>query len=137
MISKRIVLHFPHRLVDQPIIYRLVKDYNLCFNILKASITPQEQEEGLMVLELSGADADFQKGMDYLKNSGVRIQPLSEDIIRNSAKCTDCGMCVPICPADAFVIDPANRKVIFQEDKCIACELCIKICPAHAMEVHF
>lgn len=135
MTSKRIVLHFPHRLVDQPIIYKLVKDYNLGFNILKASVTPQE--EGLMVLELSGTDTDFQKGMEYLESSGVKIQPLSEDIIRDSAKCTDCGMCVPICPVNAFVIDPANRKVIFQEDKCIACELCIKICPTHALEVHF
>ena len=135
MTSKRIVLHFPHRLVDQPIIYRLVKDYNLGFNILKAYVTPQE--EGLMVLELSGEETDFQRGMKYLENSGVRIQPLSEDIIRNSAKCTDCGMCVPICPTNAFVIDPSSRKVIFQEDKCIACELCIKICPTHAMEVNF
>jgi hypothetical protein len=52
MISKRIVLHFPHRLVDQPIVYKLVKDFDLQFNILKAYVTPQE--EGLMVLELSG-----------------------------------------------------------------------------------
>ncbi|MCX5708386.1 MAG: 4Fe-4S binding protein [Candidatus Omnitrophica bacterium] len=135
MLSKRIVLHFPHRLVDQPIIYKLVKDFNLGFNILKASVTPQE--EGLMVLELSGEDIDFNKGMKYLEDSGVRVQPLSEDIVRNSAKCTDCGMCVPICPANAFVIDPVSRKVIFEEDKCIACELCIKICPTHAMEINF
>ena len=135
MTSKRIVLHFPHRLVDQPIVYKLVKDYNLSFNILKASVTPKE--EGLMILELSGEDADFQKGMKYLESTGLKVQPLSEDIVRNSAKCTDCGLCVPICPANAFVIDPETRKVIFEEDKCIACELCIKICPAHAMEVHF
>jgi ferredoxin len=135
MISKRIVMHFPHRLVDQPIVYKLVKDYNLRFNILKAYVTPQE--EGLMVLELSGEDADFQKGMNYLESAGVRVQPLSEDIVRNSAKCTDCGMCVPICPANAFTIDPVSRKVVFEEDKCIACELCIKICPTHAMEINF
>ncbi len=29
MISKRIVLHFPHKLVDQPTVYGLAKDYNL------------------------------------------------------------------------------------------------------------
>ncbi|MFB0533330.1 MAG: NIL domain-containing protein, partial [Desulfatiglandales bacterium] len=52
IVSKRIVLHFPRRLVDRPIIYRLVRDYNLQFNILRASVTPEE--EGLMVLELSG-----------------------------------------------------------------------------------
>ena len=135
MTSKRIVLHFPHRLVDQPIVYKLVKDFNLKFNILKASVTPKE--EGLMVLELSGEDKDFQHGMEYLQKSGLKVQPLSEDVVRNSAKCTDCGVCVPICPAGALVVDPGTRKVNFHQDACIACELCIKICPVHAMEINF
>jgi ferredoxin len=135
MISKRIVLHFPQRLVEQPIIYKLVKEYSLEFNILKAYVTPQE--EGLMILELKGKDADFQKGMDYLQSVGVKIQPLSEDIIRNESKCTDCGVCVPICPTKALVVDPITRKVHFYDNKCIGCELCVKVCPTHAMEVHF
>lgn len=135
MKSKRIVLHFPQRLVDQPIVYRLIKDFNLQFNILKAYVTPQE--EGLMILELTGEDKDFEKGMAYLKESGVKVAPLSEDIVRNESKCTDCGMCVPICPANALVVDTKTRKVIFHDDKCIACELCVKICPAQAMELHF
>jgi len=50
-VSKRIVLHFPKRMVDRPIVSRLVKDYDLDFNILKALVTPEE--EGLLVLELS------------------------------------------------------------------------------------
>ncbi|MBM4445669.1 MAG: (Fe-S)-binding protein, partial [Chloroflexi bacterium] len=37
-ISRRVVLHFPRTLVEQPIIYRLVRDYDLSFNILKASV---------------------------------------------------------------------------------------------------
>jgi ferredoxin len=135
MISKRIVLHFPHRLVDQPIVYKLVKDYDLQFNILKAYVTPQE--EGLMVLELSGEEENFNKGIEYLESSGVRIQPLSQDVIRNETKCTDCGVCVPICPTNALVVDPQTRKVLFYDNKCIACELCVKICPTRAMEVHF
>jgi Fe-S-cluster-containing hydrogenase component 2 len=135
MITKRIVLHFPQRLVEQPIVYKLVKEYDLMFNILKAYVTPQE--EGLMVLELIGEDNDFERGIEYLQSTGVKIQSLSEDIIRNAAKCTDCGVCVPICPAQALVTDPTTRKVHFYDNKCIACELCIKICPAHAMEVHF
>jgi ferredoxin len=135
MISKRIVLHFPHRLVDQPIVYKLVKDYDLQFNILKAYVTPQE--EGLMVLELIGEDANFNKGIEYLQSCGVRIQPLSQDVIRNETKCTDCGVCVPICPTGALVTDSLTRKVHFYDNKCIACELCVKICPTRAMEVHF
>lgn len=135
MISKRIVLHFPHRLVDQPIVYKLVKDFDLKFNILKAYVTPQE--EGLMVLELSGKKEAFEKGVEYLESCGVRIQPLSQDVIRNEVKCTDCGVCVPICPTGALVVDPLTRKVHFYDNKCIACELCVKVCPTGAMEVHF
>ncbi len=134
-ISKRIVLHFPNRLVDQPIVYKLVKDYELRFNILKAYVTPQE--EGLMVLELIGEEENFNKGIKYLESSGVKIQPLSQDVIRNESKCTDCGVCVPICPAGALVVDPISRKVHFYDHKCIACELCVKICPTRAMEVRF
>jgi len=135
MISKRIVLHFPHRLVDQPIVYKLVKDYDVKFNILKAYVTPQE--EGLMVLELSGKKDNFEKAVEYLDSCGVKIQPLSQDVIRNEVKCTDCGVCVPICPTGALAVDPISRKVHFYDNKCIACELCVKVCPTQAMEVHF
>jgi ferredoxin len=135
MKTMRIVLHFPQRLVDKPIVYKLIKDFNLEFNILKAYVTPQE--EGLMVLELKGEDKDYLRGIKYLESSGVKIQPLSEDIIRNETKCTHCGVCIPICPTQALVVDPITRKVNFYDTKCIACEVCIKVCPTHAMEVHF
>lgn len=135
MVAKRIVLHFPQKLVDQPIVYRLVKDYDLEFNILKASVTPEE--EGLLVLELKGQDKDYNGGVGYLKEVGVKVQPLSRDVKRNEKRCTECSVCVPICPTDALVVDPLTRKVKFYNEKCIACELCIKACPVRAMEVHF
>ena len=135
MVSKRIVLKFPHRLVEQPIVYRMVKDYELEFNILKAYVTPKEQ--GLLVLELTGEDKNFDKAISYVKKLGVSVQPLSKDIKRNEEKCTHCGACVPICPTEALVVDPKTRKVEFYNEKCIACELCIKACPPRAMELHF
>ena len=135
MVSKRIVLKFPHRLVEQPIVYRMVKDYELEFNILKAYVTPKEQ--GLLVLELTGEDKNFDKAISYVKKLGVSVQPLSKDIKRNEEKCTHCGACVPICPTEALVVDPKTRKVEFYSEKCIACELCIKACPPRAMELHF
>ena len=132
--SNRIVLKFPHKLVDQPIVYRIVKDFDLEFNILKASVTPRE--EGLMVLEIKGEDRNLEKALKYLKSIGVEVQPLSKDIKRNDSKCTHCGACVPICPTGALVTDPLTRKVLFYDTKCIACELCIKACPPRAMELH-
>ncbi len=133
-ISKRVVLRFPPRLVEQPIIYKLVKDYNLVLNILKASVTPKE--EGLMVLELSGARRDYDRGIQYLQEVGVRIQSLGQDVVRNEARCTHCGACVVVCPTGALALDPKTRMVSFYEDKCTACQLCVLPCPPRAMEVY-
>jgi ferredoxin len=134
MVTKRLVLHFPHRLVDRPIVYKLIKDHDLVMNILKASITPKE--EGLMVIELSGENENFQKGIAYLEESGVLIDPIGRDIKRNDERCTSCGACVAICPTGALVVDLKTRQVTFINEKCIACEICINACPVGAMEVH-
>ena len=134
-VSKRIVLRFPGRLVDRPIVSRLVRDFNLDFNILKASVTPEE--EGLLVLELSGKQSDYDKGIRYLTETGVRIQALSQDVIRNEERCTHCGACLTICPAGAFERETQTLRVNFNNDKCLACGLCIKTCPPRAMELHF
>jgi len=135
MVSKRIVLTFPHTLLDQPIVYKLVKDYDLIFNILQAKITPKE--EGLMVLELKGKKENYAEGIKYLTSLGVKIQPLGQDVTRDEARCTHCGACVTICPTAALYIDKKTMKVIFDTDKCIACELCVKACPPRAMLVKF
>lgn len=134
-VSKKIVLHFPRRLVEQAIVCRLVKEYNLSFNILKASISPDE--EGLMVLEISGKQTDFDNGLSYLAKTGLKIQPLSQNVIRNDERCTHCGACVAICPAGAFELDQATRRVNFHDEKCLVCGICLTACPPRAMELHF
>jgi len=134
-ISRRIVLHFPERLVEQPIICRLARDFNLEFNILKAAVTPNE--EGLLVLELNGEQKDYDRGIQYLTETGIRIQSLSQNVIRNEERCTHCGACITICPTGAFIIEPSTRLVDFSDTKCIVCGLCIKACPLRAMELKF
>jgi len=134
-VSKKIVLRFPRRLVDRPIVSRLVRDFNLDFNILKASVTPDQ--EGLLVMELTGERDDYDKGIMYLAEAGVHIQSLSQDVIRNEERCTNCGACITVCPAGAFELDITTRQVSFDNEKCLACELCIKACPPRAMELHF
>jgi Fe-S-cluster-containing dehydrogenase component len=131
----RIVLHFPKDLVDQPIVYRLVKDFDLVFNILKAEVNPKE--EGLLVLELEGEEQNYKKGIEYLKKEGVKVQPLSRDISMDRKKCVDCTVCVPLCPTQALVKDSATLEVDFIKDKCIACGICIKACPYAAMKITF
>ena len=135
MITKRIVLQFPQTLVEQALVYRLVKDYNLIFNILKAYISPEEG--GRVVMELSGENKDYEDGIKFLTDKGINVTPLSQDVIRNDQRCIHCGVCVPVCPTGSFVVESTKRDVNFYDDKCIACGLCVKICPFHAMEISF
>ena len=130
--SKKVVLHFPPNLVDKPVIYRLAKDYDMEFNVLKASVTPKE--EGLLVLELTGERKAYDEAMRYLRETGVEVQPLVKDIRRLEERCTHCCACVCVCPANAFVVDSVTRRVEFINDKCIACDICLKVCPVRAME---
>jgi len=132
-ISRTTVLRFPPHVAGKPVVFRLVKDYGLQFNILKASINPEE--DGLMVLEITGERQEYAQGIKYLRQAGVKVQVLSKDVSREDSRCTHCGACVALCPAWAFVVQPETRYIDFLKEKCIACEVCIKACPVRAMEL--
>ncbi len=132
MTSKKIVLHFSKENWNKPIVYRLVKDFNLSFNILKANVLPKQ--ESFMVLELSGPKADFKRGMEYLLEAGIAVEPIEKDIGRDDLKCIHCGACTAVCPTGSLYINRKTMEVIFDTSKCSGCELCIKACPPRAME---
>ncbi len=135
MYKRVLVLRFPAQIVDQPIVYRLVKDFDLSFNILKATILPGK--EGLMIMELAGHPKNFNKGLEYLRNLGVEIKAIGQEIQRNLDLCIHCGFCTAVCPTGALHVNWETMEVEFDPDRCSGCELCVTVCPVRAMEVHF
>lgn len=135
MYSKTISLRFPKSTVDEPIAATLVKKFDLSFNILKAVIYPRK--EGLMVLQLSGHKKNYKDGIQYLKDLGIKVESIGEDIKRNEDQCFQCGACTAVCPTGALSIKRPEMEVVFDKEKCSACEWCVAACPAHAMEVTF
>ncbi|WP_347491313.1 NIL domain-containing protein [Desulfoscipio sp. XC116] len=133
MSSKKVVLRFGADIADQPIIYKLVKDYDLVINILKANVNPQK--EGTLVMDITGANTE--QGIEYLRQLGVQVQSLTEQIIQNEEKCVSCGACTDICPSGALYMERPDMVVRFNSDRCVVCHLCVKACPMKAMEVRF
>ena len=131
MYSKILILRFPRTEVRKPIVCYLVKDYDLIFNILNAAILPRK--EGIMVLELSGTRKNFKEGVKFLKSQGVQVQNASQEVKRDTNKCTQCGACTAVCPTGALYIVRPEMAVEFDETKCSVCELCIPACPSRAM----
>ena len=135
MAKRRLVLTFPPKLVEEPITYRLIKDYDLVVNILRAKISPEE--EGRLMIELSGEKGALKRGMDYLNGLNVSIQPLARDIRWLEEKCTHCTVCVSLCPTEAIVVDRNSMEISFNKNKCIVCGACIPACPYKAIEILF
>lgn len=132
MVKQKLVLRFPSTLVEQPLIYHLVKDYDLMVNILRADINPNK--EGRLMLELSGSETNFRRALDWLQERGLKVMNLKQQITWQEERCTHCGACSVICPSGALVLSRPEMKVHFEEDKCVVCELCLRACPARAME---
>lgn len=133
MSTRIYILRFPKETSSEPVIFQLVKQYDVEFNILKADILPQR--EGVMILELKGPKDKVNTGLDYLRSFGVKVQRLAAAINRDDKKCFQCGACTGICPVGALYIKRPSMEVIFDPDKCTGCSLCVPICPVRAMEV--
>lgn len=133
--KKRIILRFKRNTIDKPIVYKLVKDYDLIFNILRANILPRA--ESMMVMEIEGTDENFNKGIEYLRGLNIETEPIEQDINRDEEKCVHCGVCTSVCAPDALHIERKTMRVDFDYEKCVACELCVRVCPVKAMNVFF
>ncbi len=135
MYAHRIVLHFPKEIVEQPLICRLAKKYDVEFSVLRAEV--EQDTGGMMVLGLHGQERVVREALAYLEEKGVRIEPLQQDIRLDVEKCIHCGACVGQCPTGALAVDPATRRVALDSEKCIACQYCVPACPYRAISVAF
>ncbi len=133
MITKRIILTFPENIVTKPITYRLVKDFDLQFNILRAEIT--KDIEGKILLEIKGPKENVEAGIRYLQNEGITIQDASKDIILDKDRCIDCGMCQSVCITQALFLDKLTHSLVFDKNKCILCGFCDNCCPVDAIKL--
>ncbi|MFA7077936.1 MAG: NIL domain-containing protein [Syntrophomonas sp.] len=133
--KNKLVCYFSAAQSEQPIIYRLVKNYDLIVNILKADINPQK--EGFLVLELEGEKRSYDEGVAFIKSLGVAVEPLSETIVWQPSVCTQCGACASFCPTEALYIDRPSMEVSFDNSKCVVCGMCLDCCPTRAIKLHF
>lgn len=135
IINKKVIVRFSSESVEQPVIYRLVKDFDLIPNILRAEINPEKK--GYILLGLSGYEQDYQHGMAYLEELGLSVQSIVEQVRWNEEQCTQCGGCTGVCPTGALSLERPAQTVRFDGEKCVVCNMCIKACPVQAVMLDF
>ena len=73
MATLRVTLTFPPDMVREPVIYTVAKTYQLVPNIRKARVT---ETSGEATLDLTGAEDDLKRGIEYLTKLGVKVKPM-------------------------------------------------------------
>ena len=131
MAKKKFMLGFSPELVNEAIVYRLVKDYDLKINILRAEV---KELGGRLLMEVDGKASNIKDAAKYLDESKVDVQELSNYVQKDEGRCTHCGACVSICPVEALTIERPTWMVRYDPEKCIACGMCIDACPPGAMK---
>ena len=74
----RVRLTFPPALIQEPIVYRLVKDFDIVINIRRADV---KADQGWVLLELEADEATLQRGVAWLKAQGVQVDPIESDVV--------------------------------------------------------
>lgn len=77
-VKKKVYLTFPQHLIKEPVVYTVGKKFNVVTNIRTASVT---EEMGIMALEITGEEAQYQKAVEYLSGIGIRVEPIEMDVI--------------------------------------------------------
>lgn len=74
----RVYLTFPEKLIKEPVIYNVGHKFKVVTNIRSASVGAGV---GLVALEIEGEDAEVQKSLRYLKDFGITVKPIEQDIV--------------------------------------------------------
>lgn len=126
----KVALEFNPANVKKPIVYDLIKIYDLKCNILRADI--DYNLRGVMIMEIEGDSETISEAITYLEDLGVKVDFVKNRIYINHEICVDCGACTAACKIKALYMDAFELK--FDEDKCVSCDFCLKACPLNAIE---
>lgn len=78
MAKRRVRLTFPQNLITEPLIYQLGHKFEIITNVRRADV---REAMGWVVLELEGDEDEIDNGIEWVIESGVRVDPISGDVV--------------------------------------------------------
>lgn len=75
MTHVRLRLTFPEHLIKQPVIARMVREFDVMPNIRRASI---DETVGWVICEIGGEDDAIERAVEWLTDLGIQVDRLSD-----------------------------------------------------------
>jgi len=76
--KEKFYLTYPPALIKDPIIYLLVKKFEVITNIRGANVS---NEMGLLALEMEGTQQEIDRAVAWLRAQGIRVEPIEKNVI--------------------------------------------------------
>lgn len=123
----KIVLRFPQRIMQNPLIADVVLETGVRINIDRAFV---DASVGEMVVDVP--DEDVEKVATAFRHHGVEAHEMSTPIQFEEAECIQCGACVSVCPLEVFSRHE-DGSISMDLKRCVLCRTCITMCPHGAL----
>lgn len=130
--KRRYALRFSPTLVEQPIVSKLARTYDVDINILNADVA--SGRGGKLIVELSGTETNLDESVTYLGSLGVVVSEMVKELLFELQACIHCGACTAVCSSRALSMD-SEAKLNFDVSLCVVCGLCVHACPLRLFEV--
>ena len=78
MTDQRLFVSFPEALVRRPMVYEIVKRFDVVPNIRRANV---EDDSGWMIMELGGDDKAREDALAWLRDQGCIVDDMTGDIV--------------------------------------------------------
>jgi ABC-type methionine transport system ATPase subunit len=72
----RFHLTFPKHLIDEPLIYRLGREFAVVTNIRRANV---EENVAWVIVELTGDEDEIAQAVEWLAERGVEVDRIPDD----------------------------------------------------------
>jgi L-aspartate semialdehyde sulfurtransferase ferredoxin len=76
----RLHLTFPEHLIQEPIMWRLSRQYDIITNVRRANV---EEKVGWVILEVEGTEEALDQGVAWLEEMGVQVDRLNGDVVES------------------------------------------------------
>jgi ABC-type methionine transport system ATPase subunit len=76
--KQRVKFTFTGELIKEPVIWKLGKQFELVTNIRRAEVT---EDRGWVILELEGELEEIERGVQWVVEQKVRVDPVPGDLV--------------------------------------------------------
>lgn len=78
MATRKVMLKYPEHLIQEPVLFKMVRQFDVMPNIRRARIT---DTVGEIALELEGSPENLDLGVKFLEEQGVEVEPIEGDVV--------------------------------------------------------